>query len=293
MEATPQRPKLLVIVGPTASGKSGLALRIAKKFNGEIIAADSRTIYKGMNIGTAKPSEKEQKQVPHWGLDLVEPGNDFSAHRFKEYAEDKISDVHNRGNLPILVGGTGLYIDSVLFDFGFVPPSEEVERGELEKLSVGQLQEVIKQKGYKMPENSQNRRHLTRAIERKGEVGIKKQSLKGETLVAGLLLPSEILKEHIKARAENYFKNGLEQETKYLLDTYGEKALRKSGGIAYQVAIEAISGKISKEEAVELIRKQEWQYARRQRTWFKRNKFVTWFESPEQAYQAIAAILNN
>src|SRR5581483_4024824 len=111
---------------------SDLALKIAQKFNGEIIAADSRTIYKGMDIGTAKPSKEEQKIAPHWGLDLIEPGQAFSAYQFKAYAESKIKEIQKRGKLPILVGGTGLYIDSVLFDFGFTNSTDARQRTYLE-----------------------------------------------------------------------------------------------------------------------------------------------------------------
>jgi tRNA dimethylallyltransferase len=107
MATTAQKPELIVIVGPTASGKSELALKIAKKFNGEIIAADSRTIYIDMDIGTAKPTKSERKQVPHWGIDLIEPGETFSAYQFKQYAEEKIKEIQGHGNLPILVGARG------------------------------------------------------------------------------------------------------------------------------------------------------------------------------------------
>src|SRR6266404_2179467 len=111
-----EKIKLVTIVGPTASGKSALAMKIAKKFNGEIIAADSRTIYKGMDIGTAKASSIDRQKVPHCGLDLVEPGETYSAARFKKYARAKIDEIQKRNSLPILVGGTGLYIDAVVFD---------------------------------------------------------------------------------------------------------------------------------------------------------------------------------
>ncbi len=167
MAATPSRPKLLVIVGPTASGKSELALNIAKKYNGEIIAADSRTVYRDMNIGTAKPSLDDQKALLHWGLDLVNPGQRFTAADFKQYAEAKIVDIQKRGKLPLLVGGTGLYIDSVLFDFGFLADFDPKLRKELEQLSVQDLQKIIKQRGYTMPTNYQNKRYLIRVIETK------------------------------------------------------------------------------------------------------------------------------
>jgi tRNA dimethylallyltransferase len=110
---------LIVIVGPTASGKTSLAIDIAKQFGGEIICADSRTVYIGMDIGTAKPSRAEQAMVPHWALDLVEPGQRFTAADFKEYANKKIAEIRSRGNIPMIVGGTGLYVDGVIFDYKF------------------------------------------------------------------------------------------------------------------------------------------------------------------------------
>src|SRR4051812_22066904 len=120
MASTQQKPELLVIVGPTASGKSELALKVAQEFRGEIIAADSRTIYKGMDIGTAKPTKEEQQLAPHWGLDLVEPGQTFSVYQFKKYTEERIEEIKKRNKLPILVGGSGLYIDGILFGFEFM-----------------------------------------------------------------------------------------------------------------------------------------------------------------------------
>jgi tRNA dimethylallyltransferase len=126
---------LVVIVGPTASGKSATAMRIAKEYGGEIICADSRTIYKGMDIGTAKPTAEDRRQVPHWGLDLVEPGQQFTAADFKEYANQKIYEIRQRGNLPILVGGTGLYVDGVIFNYRFGKTNPEL-RKKLEQLSL-------------------------------------------------------------------------------------------------------------------------------------------------------------
>jgi tRNA dimethylallyltransferase len=291
MESTQQKPKLLTIVGPTASGKSELAIKVAGHFNGEIIAADSRTIYKGMNIGTAKPTPKDQKLVPHWGLDLVEPGQNYSAFQFKKYAQQKITDIQKRGKLPILVGGTGLYIDAVLFDFGFADPADPAQRERLEKISTKDLHELIKQKGYNMPENHQNRRHLIRTIESKGQTGTKKH-IDQNYLIIGLMPGDAVLRERINKRANEYFNKDLLDETSMLLSEYGEEALRKTRGIAYIAALELLEGKIDQKQAIEMIQKQEWQYARRQRTWFRRNNFIHWFETPEQAYKEITNILN-
>lgn len=117
---------LIVICGPTASGKTALAIKLARQYGGEIICADSRTIYKGMDIGTAKPTASEQALVPHWGIDIVEPGDTYSVAQFKEYALAKIREIRGRGNIPFLVGGTGLYIDAVVLDYTFGPPADKM-----------------------------------------------------------------------------------------------------------------------------------------------------------------------
>ena len=136
MEANP----LVVIVGPTASGKTSLAIDLAKRYGGEIICADSRTIYKEMDIGTAKPTAAQRAEVTHWGLDLVEPGESFSAYDFKIYANQKIQEIRKRGNIPFMVGGTGLYIDAVLFDYEFGQPADPELRQTLQLMSVSELQ---------------------------------------------------------------------------------------------------------------------------------------------------------
>ena len=150
-------PPLVVIVGPTASGKTAVAIELAGRFDGEIICADSRTIYKGMDVGTAKPSAKEQAAVPHWGLDLVEPGERFTAADFQRYAVAKIAEFRARGRVPFLVGGTGLYVDAVLFGYEFGPEATARQRQELEGWSLLQLQEYCVKNNIKLPENSQNK----------------------------------------------------------------------------------------------------------------------------------------
>ena len=130
---------LVVIAGPTASGKTALAIELAEKFGGEIICADSRTIYKYMDIGTAKPSAEDRARVPHHGIDLVEPGEDFSAADFKFYALGMIADIRARGKVPFLVGGTGLYIDAVVYDYQFGPKADPVQREILESMTLEQL----------------------------------------------------------------------------------------------------------------------------------------------------------
>ena len=261
MASSPSRPKLIALVGPTASGKSALALKIAKEFDGEIIAADSRTIYKGMDIGTAKPTPQERAEIPHWGLDLVEPGEPFSAYMFQKYAQESISDIQNRGKLPILVGGTGLYIDSLLFDYEFSPPDAERDQ--------------------------QNPRHLKR-----GSYGVSVADLNPSICLIGLQVEADELKRRIAKRTQKYFKKGLIIEIKTLLKSYSQETITKSGGIAYQVYMACINAELTQKQAQELIQTKEWQYARRQKTWFRRNKFIQWYETPDVAFTSVREILN-
>ena len=283
------RPKLLVVVGPTATGKTALAIQIAREFNGEIIAADSRTIYKAMDVGTAKPSVAEQARVPHWGLDLVEPGETFSAAQFQKYACAKIDGIQRRGRLPILVGGTGLYIDSVIFGFKFREAADANLRQKLEKLGIEELQALVTKKGYPMPENLRNRRHLIRTIESSGQIGGKSQKPKAGTAIIGLMPPAEVIKQRISARLAKNFELII-KETRVLLAKYGRQNIQKTAGIPYLTAIDYIDGKINAADAKKRILTDEWQYARRQRTWFKRNPHIKWFKSAEDAFSFFETI---
>lgn len=292
MVAGSQRPELVVIVGPTASGKSDLAMCVAKNYDGEIITADSRTIYRGMDIGTAKPSRADQKEVPHWGLDLMKPGQRFTAYQFNNYAVKKIVDIQNKGRLPILVGGTGLYINAVLFSFDFLPDADLKKRAKLEALETAQLQQIIQTKGYRMPVNNQNKRHIIRAIETKGESGTKSAKPLADTVIIGIMPPDDVLRDRINKRAEQTFANGIVEETKTLIKMYGRDAINLTGGIVYKICQRLIDGVIDAEEAKELDKIADWQYARRQRTWFKRNPYIKWFDDSEQAYRFIIDQLN-
>jgi tRNA dimethylallyltransferase len=291
MVAGGSKPKLLVIVGPTASGKSDLAMRVAKQFNGEIITADSRTIYKGMDIGTAKPTLMDQKQVKHWGLDLVEPGAAYSAAKFKKYAQKAVTDIQSRGKLPILAGGTGLYIDGFIYQFEFQGNLSAQKRTELEKLTTDQLQAKIKHMGFKMPQNAKNRRHLTGIIERRGVTGGRVPLAKGVLLI-GLMPLDATLKERINQRADEIFKSGVIDETRQLVSRYDEETIVRTAGLVYRLTLKVLSGEISQSEAIQRFKTADWQYARRQRTWFKRNPDIHWFDSAESAYKFILTALN-
>lgn len=292
MAAGQQRPKLIVIAGPTASGKSELAMRIAKRFNGEIIAADSRTIYKGADIGTAKPTREDRKVVSIWGLDLIEPGQAFSAKQFKDYADQKLNEIRDRGHLPILAGGTGLYVDSVVFDFRFRPAADAKRRKELEGKPIEELQQEVESGGYEMPENRLNRRHLIRVIESSGVVGGRRSSPLPGTMIIGLMPPPDRLRQMISDRIEDIFISGVQKETKRLINRYGEENA-VSAGIVYGVCANLLTKKINIEAAKEQTKTKEWHYARRQRTWLKRNSYIHWFEDTDTAERYIKNLLNN
>lgn len=288
MAASRPQPELLVIAGPTASGKSDLALRLAKEFGGEIITADSRTIYKGMDIGTAKPTKEEQMAVTHWGLDLVDPGQSYSAYEFKNYANKKIKEISGRDHLPVMVGGTGLYIDSVLFDFEFGSPADLATRQKLEAMNIDQLQAMIREAGYVMPANSLNKRHLIRTLERQGQLA-KRGGLRPGTVIIGLDPGTEALKQRIDQRVEEMFFGGFIEEVKALLDKYGKRKILSSAGIGS--AIEHIKGHISLEDAKQQLKKDHWQYARRQRTWFRRHPFIQWYADANTAEGYLRSVL--
>jgi tRNA dimethylallyltransferase len=283
--------KLLAIVGPTASGKSQLAMQVALSLEAEIVCADSRTIYKGMDIGTAKPSKQDRAIVKHWGLDLIDPGELYSAARYQQYAAKVIENVKSQNKLSILVGGTGLYIDSVIYDFSFIPPDNGSSKLMLEELDIDELHKIISQNGYPLPYNSSNKRHLIRTIERKGKVGSSKIIAKN-TLVIGILPSDEVLRQNIKKRADSMFENGVINETSRLIDEFGRQAILASGGYIYKICIQVLDGEINEAQAIELVSTADWQYARRQRTWFKRNKDIRWFIDVKSAYLHLESLLN-
>lgn len=156
---------LIAIVGPTASGKTAMAIELAKRFDGEIICADSRTVYKGMDIGTAKPTFDEQATVPHHMLNLVEPNERYTVADFQQGVRKLIDDITARGKFAMLVGGSGLYVDSVIFDYEFGSDRDPIQRARLNELSVAELQNICLENNITLPENSQNKRHLIRVVE--------------------------------------------------------------------------------------------------------------------------------
>ena len=232
---------VIVILGPTGSGKTGISIKLAKALNGEIISADSRAIYKGMDIGTAKPTTKEREGIPHYGLDLVEPGERFTVADWKVYAEDKIEDIKSRGKVPIIVCGTGLYIDALIYDYHFKGPTGE-KIGDFEQKSCSDRTEV-----------------------------------KGNYLLIGIKWSTEELRERLKKRIDQMFSDDLYNETRSLVQQYGWGSQAMKSDI-YEYAWKYLEGELSLEEAKEKCFYEDWHLAKRQLTWFKRNKEIIWLE---------------
>lgn len=265
---------LVVIVGPTASGKSAVAMEVARQFLGEIICADSRTVYKYMDIGTTKPSPEDQVAVPHWGIDLVEPGERFTAADFKRYATQKIAEVRRRGHVPVLVGGTGLYIDSVIFDYEFVKPQPKI-RQQLETLSLEDLKLYCANNNIELPENEKNRRYVIRAIERKNVSGKRLSAPIPNTIVVGIATDGDVLKARIGERTEHLFASGMVEEARMLGEKYGWDSEAMTGNI-YKLVRQFLAGDFDESELKQRNRTADWQLAKRQLTWLKRNPFIHW-----------------
>ena len=257
--------KVIVIVGPTGSGKTGVSIEIAKEIEKrgiggfsqvEIISADSRAIYKGMDIGTAKPTRSEQEQVKHWGIDLVEPGERFTVFDWKKYAETKIEEIFRRGNLPIIVGGTGLYIDALVYDYQF---NREIEQKNCSN----------EERGDKDFEDSKKVRKNEQILYPD------RQKMCSRYKIFGVKVETDVLKERLRERANKLFVQELYDETRRLVEKYGWNNQAMKSNI-YQFAWRYMEGEISREEAIELNMFDDYHLAKRQMTWFKRNKNIVW-----------------
>ena len=266
---------LIVIIGPTASGKTSLAIQLAKKYRGEIVCADSRTVYRGMNIGTAKPSLSEQQGVSHWGLDLVDPGDSFSASRFKDYACQKIKEIRSRGNIPFLVGGTGLYIDSVIFDFQFGAKYSKEKRANLQEMTISELQQYCVNHDVALPENSKNKRYLVRVIERAGKKSSGLEVPLSNTIVVGITTGKQLLRQRITDRAKKMFKDGVVEETIGLANNAGWCNEAMTGNV-YPIIKKLIEKEIDEDQAVREFIVSDVNLVKRQLTWFRRNPFIEW-----------------
>jgi tRNA dimethylallyltransferase len=291
---------MVVIVGPTASGKSDLAFSLAKKFNAEIVCADSRTIYRDMNIGTAKPTPLEQNLIPHHMIDLISPGEVMSAALFKSLANQVIEAVRERGSLPMLVGGSGLYVDSILYDFKFPPEADIKMRKYLQEMDDTSLQNLLISKDPAAGQKTDfgNRRRVIRAIETIGNKGSRSKVVIPDTLVIGLALSKEVAQMRIQKRVVKMLSEGFISEVNYIGETYGwdSPALDVIGYRAFKDV--ALGAKTIEQGTQDFISGDLALY-KKQVTWFKRNKSIHWINADKtdfvssKAESLVAGFLND
>jgi tRNA dimethylallyltransferase len=283
------KPKIIVVLGPTSSGKSDIAVYVAKKFNGEIISADSRQVYKGMDLGTGKITKKEMLGIPHHLLDVANPKTIFSVEKYKKLAEKKIDEILKKNKTPIICGGTGFYIDSIVRNILLpqVKPNKKL-RKELENKTTEELYKILQKLSPSRAKNidSKNKVRLIRAIEIAKALGnvpeIKELPSKYEFVLIGIDLPDEVLKERIKIRLQKRLKAGMLKEVKNLNKNGVSWKRLESFGLEYRNCALFLQNKITKEQMIKNIEKESFQYVKRQRTWFKREKKIRWFEKDKK-----------
>ena len=279
-----QKEKIVVVVGPTASGKTDLAITIAEQFTGEVISADSRQVYRGLDVGTAKVTVEEMRGVPHHLIDVADVTEVFTVTDFKAQTEATITDITNRSKLPIIAGGTFFYVDALLGKTGTaaVPPNPEL-RADLEQESTpglfAKLQTLDPNRAAAIDEH--NPRRLIRAIEIATALGTVPKATTGdlpyETLIIGIDVDREELRARIEARAPQWLKDGLVEEICGLLETGVTRERLHEIGFEYQVGLELVDSQITEEEFLVKIVQKNWQYAKRQLTWLKRDPDIEWY----------------
>lgn len=294
------RNKLVVILGQTASGKTELAIKLAKKFNGEVVSADSRQVYKEMDIGTGKIAKKEMQGIPHRLLDVVKPNQEFNAAVYKKMAVKAIKDIQKKGRVPFLAGGTGLYIKAVVDNLSFIKvPAQKKIRKDLEKKDAEQLFKIYKKldpRGAKFIEKK-NKRRLIRAIEvcKATKKPFWRQRKKGspifDVLEIGIKISKEKLEKRISKRTDGMIKSGLEKEVKKLVKKYGWE-IAPLQTIGYQEWKPYFNKETTKKQVKENIKLHTVQFARRQMTWFKRDKRIEWTKNCLEAKKIINKFLS-
>lgn len=272
--------RVIVITGPTAVGKTKLSIELAKKLNGEIINADAMQVYKGLNIGTAKVTEKEKENIPHHLFDIKEVEEEYSIYNYQKDCRKVIDDILRRNKIPILVGGTGLYIKATLYDYKL---SEEKTNNTYDNLKTEEIYKELLKLDKDINIDKNNRRRLIRALNyyKENNTSIsnnKTNKLLYDTIFIGLTTDREILYKKINQRVDNMIENGLLEEVKYYYDK-NIKAKPLINGIGYKELYNYFDGLCSKEEAVEKIKQNSRHYAKRQYTFLNHQLNVVWFET--------------
>lgn len=300
------KPTVIVIGGPTASGKSGLAIKLAKKINGEIISADSMQIYKDMNIGTAKVTEEEMKGITHYMLDIVSPEERYSVSTYKKEAEKAIEEILEKGKIPIIVGGTGLYIESLIYGIEF--QNEKIDEQYRKQLdTIAEIEGLEKlyceatkidpQAMEKISKNDKKRiirvleiYHKTGKTKTEQEIESRKTEIKYNYKSFAITMERNKLYQRIEKRVDQMIENGLIQEVENIRKKYN-KFPTAMQGLGYKEVIEYLENKTTKEEMVEKLKKETRHYAKRQLTWFRKYKEIIWLDGEEEEDKNIKIII--
>lgn len=297
--------KVIVICGPTASGKTGLSIELAKKINGEIVSADSMQIYQEMDIGTAKPTQEEKQGIKHYLMDFVSPEERYSVADYKIEAKKAIKEIIQKGKVPIVVGGTGLYIDSLIYEIEY-PNIEfdETYRKQLEERAKKEGLETLYKEAKtmdplaveKISQNDEKRilrileiYHATGKTKTEQEIESRKKPVEYDYKVYALQWDREILYERINKRVDQMLQQGLIEEVKGILKKY-DKFPTAMQGLGYKEVIKFLEGDITEEEMIEKIKRETRRYAKRQMTWFRKNKQTIWLEGQEKIEDNIEKI---
>lgn len=298
---------LVVILGPTGVGKSRLALRLARRLDGEILSADSRQVYRYMDIGTAKPSPEERKLVPHHLIDLVDPDEEFNLALFLELANRKLEEVRSRGKLPLLVGGTGLYIWAFLegWRLPHAPPNPQLRKELEERARIEGIDSLYQELWEVDPEaarriDPRNLRRVIRALEvyrscgrRFSELG-RKSSLKAGVLIIGLHLPRPELYRRIDLRVEEMIQKGLVEEVRRLLEQGYSPSLPSMSGVGYREICQYLRGDLSLPEAVQRIKYGTHRFARHQYAWFRlEDERIHWLEAGKEVEEQALRLIQD
>ena len=285
---------LVILVGPTAVGKTAASIGLAKALNGEIISGDSMQIFKGLDIGTAKITKEEMQGVPHHLIDIKEPWETFSVAEFKRLADEAIADIHDRGKMPIIVGGTGFYINSVLYEYHFgEADTDEAYRAELEQYAEAHgnealwniLQEKDPDSAAKLHSNDTKRviralevLHVTGIPASERQSTVDKQTMRYNAVYIALNMPREVLYDRINRRVDIMIQDGLEAEVRTALANGTEQDALSMTSIGYRQMIQYFNEEISFDRAVELIKRDTRHFAKRQLTWFRHDPNIQWVD---------------
>lgn len=289
--------EIIAIIGPTAVGKTALSFKLAERFQTELVSADAYQVYKGMDIGTAKATKDELATYRHHLIDIIEPNEDFSAAAFQEAARTTIEDLHERGKIPILVGGTGLYVQSLLEGYEFKAKHHSKEERQAASSRIAALSEeelkayITEKTGYEPPDwhellsNSHRLVRLVGAIEKgDGAAAVMPQKAGGplyHAFVIGLSLPRQVLYERIEKRIDAMIESGWIDEVQQLLQDGVLPEAQAMKAIGYKELVLYLDGQLSLEAASELIKKRTRHFAKRQMTWFKRMPYIRWYEKDD------------